>query len=746
MKNILKYITAFTLVLITAFCGCSGDGDTTQPIKESDVSFWSCSANEKILADMDKTEYESIATDAEISVFMAKGEYESGQIIISPSVDVPYYNATVSDLTLRGGTDKIEKENIDVYKQIYIDITLNFEKNGVPMGKYPDGLVPMSSIVEYGQNNIEKNTNQGIYVTFESSLEQTPGIYEGSLSIDFKSFIKTIPISAQVYNLEVSEEVRTKSTFRTATPFEHGELNGTQAMLDKYTEALIDFRLAPSTILYENNHNDESIRRYVEKAYEFLINPRCSNVSIPYKEVTKRHPVSNKSYLCIEPNTLENYLYAFAAKSFEKEFNLLEKLVMYNAIIDEARISLPLSKVNNKDKENDTTGNENYIYATFNRSYEKLSAIGEDFEYVSAWVYFETEQDFSNNKIRFCSWAVYTPYIEVNKWQEVKISKDMIFGSSTWSHYYPDDTMDAFWKMHAVDGTNERNFLQVKGLEKPATIYFDSISLIKATVSDYVEPKMGEEFTIPSVSLYGVDGSVAATSSVEKTEVHFKTNKDATISEAVTLTQDGKFTANVGFYTIKYTLCGKNEYYVKEISFTVEKTMAANMLEDFDDAARRDHLFNRNQGSLTAEQKAIHGWLESYTDKNDLEKTGVVKVCGAHRSFWVKFNKTIEELTSLGLDENDTISITFLYTEITWGVVPKIFGVTCQTVYADVWNTVTVSVGDIITANGDLQTFYSKVEKDAANNLNGTGYETFYLPVEPSTTVYLADITFTKNA
>lgn len=340
MRKIAKYIICFALILGMIFGGCNQQGGAPAPvvIKESDVSFWSCSANEKILADMDKNEYEDIATPAMLSIFMAKGEYESGQIIISPSVDIPYYNATVSDLTLRGGTDKIEKKDIDVYKQVYIDITLNFEKNGAPMGKYPDGLVPMSSIVEYKQNTIKKGTNQGLYITIESALDQTPGIYEGTLSIDFQSFVKSIPISVEVFSLEVSETVRTKSTFRTNTPFEHGELNLSQEMFDAYSQALVDFRLAPSSILLENDHSDESIRRYVEKSYEFLRNPRCSNVSIPYKEVTRRHPENNVSYLCIEPATLEKYLYAFAAKSFETEFDMVKKLIMYNAIIDEARL------------------------------------------------------------------------------------------------------------------------------------------------------------------------------------------------------------------------------------------------------------------------------------------------------------------------------------------------------------------------------------------------------------------------
>ena len=341
MKKILKSaITLLSLVAFTLPTACNtGNGavEQPQPLTETDISVWGCPATEKILADMSKENYADIATDAKIDIFMAKGEYESGQLIISPSEDVSYYDARISDLTLQGGTAKIAKEDIAVYAEKYLNVGVNYNNNGAPLGDYPDGLVPVSSIVEYKQNTIEANTNQGIYVTFETALDQAAGVYTGNLILDFKDFTKTVPVSVRVYDLEVSEKVRSKSVFLSHWAYEHGELNSTQEMYDTYTQALIDYRLAPSKVLFENNHNEDSIRRYVEKSYEFLINPRCSNVSIPYKEITKKHTDGN-NYVCMDPTTLEAYLYAFVEKSIQENFNLIEKLVFYNATIDEAKI------------------------------------------------------------------------------------------------------------------------------------------------------------------------------------------------------------------------------------------------------------------------------------------------------------------------------------------------------------------------------------------------------------------------
>ncbi|MBE7084408.1 MAG: hypothetical protein E7373_07460 [Clostridiales bacterium] len=243
IKSLITFILIFSLTVVSA---CSKPNEKT--IESSQVELWACPATEKILADVSKEEYSSISSEAKIDIFMAKGEFESGQIIISPSVDVPYYNVTISDLSLANGDDKISVDNITVYTEKYFEVSVNYNNNNAPMGMYPDALVPVSSVVEYEQNSIPKDTNQGIYVTFETKLDQTAGLYTGEMTFDFKDFSQKVPVSVQVFDLAVSEEVRTKSVFRANLCWEHGELDSTQAMFDAYSNALVDYRLAPSTI------------------------------------------------------------------------------------------------------------------------------------------------------------------------------------------------------------------------------------------------------------------------------------------------------------------------------------------------------------------------------------------------------------------------------------------------------------------------------------------------------------------
>ena len=334
MKSIMTKTIACLLALTVSLSAVSCKPQDTPKLSSENVTVWGASANEKILQDLPASSYESIKTDAKIDIFMARGEYESGQVIITPSVDVKEYNVTVSKLKHVSGNAEIPTENMQVRMAKYISVTLNTSKNGAPLGMYPDALVPFSAVVEYEENKIIANENQSIYLTVETQLDQPAGIYTGTLTIDFKDFVKSVPVSVNVMNVTVSEEAHAKNCYLATWNSVNGELDTTQGMRDRYYDALIEYRLSPSLILKENDQSDEMIKAYVDKAYTYLINPRCSNIGIPYAEATGDY--NGKSYKCISGKLFEKYLTAFMNKSLETGVNLMRKLVFYNAVIDEA--------------------------------------------------------------------------------------------------------------------------------------------------------------------------------------------------------------------------------------------------------------------------------------------------------------------------------------------------------------------------------------------------------------------------
>lgn len=333
MKNSFrKRICAIlSVILCASFAGC-GDGNPSAKIRESDLTVWGVHASEKVLQGKEIDYYSDIKREADISLVMAKGEYESSQIIITPAKDVPYYNVKISDLTHEGGTAKISKDKISVYHERYIPVSVNAEKTGVPLGMYPDALVPMSAIVKYEENKIKANENQGVYITFETTTDQQAGTYKGTVTLDFKTFEKKVPVTVTVADVTVSEKTRSKSCFLTRWPFEHGELDSSQEKVDAYNDALVKYRLAPEYVVLENDNSEEGIDEYVDKSSKYLMDPRLSCLSIPCGSY------DNYKYKTFNEQMLEKYLRKYIQKSYELNFNVIEKLIFYNATIDEAVI------------------------------------------------------------------------------------------------------------------------------------------------------------------------------------------------------------------------------------------------------------------------------------------------------------------------------------------------------------------------------------------------------------------------
>ncbi len=340
MKKLVCCLFSFAMA-VSCLNGCQtvDDDDSTQPqILAEDVEFWSCDASRKILQNFLNKDgevelipegyYDDVKKPANLSIIMARGEYEAAQLIMTPDVDVPYYNATISDLTHTNGTAKIEAEDISVYHERYMPVEKDNANAGTVAGYYPDALVPMSAIVEYEHNKIKANENQGVYVSVESAIDQEVGTYTGTLTLDFKSFTKKVPVTVQVLDVTVNEETHAKSQFLNKWQYLQGELDTTQEKYQAYTDALIEYRLAPEQLYRETNWSKATLSQWVEDAYEELQNPRLSCLGIPSKDASTGSRMFDTALF-------EMVLQKIADKSFETDFDMFARLVFYNARLDE---------------------------------------------------------------------------------------------------------------------------------------------------------------------------------------------------------------------------------------------------------------------------------------------------------------------------------------------------------------------------------------------------------------------------
>lgn len=286
---------------------------------ESLADVWGCSATFKVLQNVDN--YTASQEDAQIMLKVAKGEYEARQIILSAKEDV-YYNFSTSALISKEG-NTLPAEWIDVFHEKYIEVTENY--NGGVTGMYPDAIVPLKNIVACGENRVKSGENQGIYIRFHIPNDQPPGVYNGTFQLWVSGTMQDIPVTLQVMDVEVPEENHVKSAYLVYGGNWYGEQNGSQEMLNKYTETLYDYRLCSANIMLDNRHTDEDIQYYTELAYTYMQNPNCSFVMIP----------TLQSGISIDKSLSKKYLKAFAEKSFETGFNMLKKAGTYITSLDE---------------------------------------------------------------------------------------------------------------------------------------------------------------------------------------------------------------------------------------------------------------------------------------------------------------------------------------------------------------------------------------------------------------------------
>lgn len=299
----------------------------------SDDVFWSISNAEKVVRDRDRSYYSALSRKAEVVIKMCQGEYESGQIVVTPTEDVSFYNLKISKLKSEDGFT-IPSNNVNLYAASYCRVKNVYDTaTGEEPGWFPDALLPISALINYKENTIKKGENQSFYVSVETPLMQKPGIYTGSLTIILDNKTKQIPISVTVYDLQISETSHQKSSFETGWQFECGELEASETMFMKYNEALLKYRLSPEHVMLYNSFTDRDINEYTEKSYQMMQNPKFTNVMIPTQRISYPDP---KIEFTFDEEIFKKFINSFFMKSILENYNMFKKAGFFMGnIIDE---------------------------------------------------------------------------------------------------------------------------------------------------------------------------------------------------------------------------------------------------------------------------------------------------------------------------------------------------------------------------------------------------------------------------
>lgn len=310
-------------------------GETYDPTT-SPADVWYAPATQKIRQDLDDTQYNDVKMQS-LNVKTGKAEYESAQIVMSPTRNISDYELELSELTLQGDSSvKFSAENIEVYNQRYIEVVTPRETSPqTTPGWYPDALVPFEAAKSYHENKAEKDNNQSIWVTFHTPKTQAAGTYTGSFKLKMDGYTQTVPVTLTVWDFDFAATYTAQNCFLIDwTSFSYGELDSSESMYDAYARALLDYRLQPGLLMNDYAKSDPAdIRYYAEKAFELAKDPRCTVVFMSWDIKN-----DNDTYLLAE--TTKNYIRAFADVSFEsyesgEKLNLVEKTLTYFTFIDE---------------------------------------------------------------------------------------------------------------------------------------------------------------------------------------------------------------------------------------------------------------------------------------------------------------------------------------------------------------------------------------------------------------------------
>ncbi len=330
MKKFRKIVTMLLCgVMSLGVFACTPDGGSgAEGATAADAVIWCAPASVKVLSTQNIDNYSDERTD-KVVLSAVRNEYESGQIIVTPSKNLAY-TVELSDLTGANGA-KITKDNFKVYTQTYVSVVRNWYGNGAPTGMYPDPIVPQENAVEYGLNAVNAGRNGGTWLEFFIPKDAPVGKYTGTATVDLGKEKVNVPVELTVHDYVLPDEITQKSLFTVnLTQLSEYELDSTESMIDKYTELLMYYRLAPSGVSAGGDGYDERISKWVEKAYKFY-QKGLRTIAIPTFYTNNR----GLGYVTVDPDLLAQSLVALAKKSLAVGIDLNALSCLYDYEIDE---------------------------------------------------------------------------------------------------------------------------------------------------------------------------------------------------------------------------------------------------------------------------------------------------------------------------------------------------------------------------------------------------------------------------
>lgn len=356
-KCAMRLISLNMCFLLFSAAACSKRGTTPDQggVSAFNAAVWTASGAEKILRN---TDYSARHEEKNFQITAFKNEYESAQIIITPSAATKY-TVELSDLVEKDGVTKLPESSFSVYHEKYITVKSIFDGHALTgAGDYPDALVPYDKITACGENEIAGGANQGIWITLHADKEQKAGTYTGEFTVTVENSACKVPVSVTILDYVLSDETHIKNQFgMNWYEVAYGELDSSVEMQEAYYEFFINYRCMPE-IFPGNEHGiyvtGEPVEEFISYAEKYAEDPRVSTYDIPHSflQSSFKVPALNKeseliydgegNVVCEYRNIITNNMPLLKATleamldcSLEKKIDLFRKAGHYAFFYDE---------------------------------------------------------------------------------------------------------------------------------------------------------------------------------------------------------------------------------------------------------------------------------------------------------------------------------------------------------------------------------------------------------------------------
>ena len=246
---------------------------------------------------------DSVSSSSSISLYAAKGESESAQVILtdtaSGAMNGVNYVVTVGDLTHSDGVTKIDKAGISVYNAHYVNVTTNatawlegyarYSASFPTTGVYADALVPFSAAAVAGDAKFVSTGgyNQTVYVDFAIPEDQKAGVYTGNIRIDVIGYgYKLVAVTFTVKDIVLPEENHARTIFE----IESENLNAIQGLegraendSEDYVELydfLLDYGVNAGFLPQKQYHSNLDWDGYLETLVSYYNDPRVTTIKL----------------------------------------------------------------------------------------------------------------------------------------------------------------------------------------------------------------------------------------------------------------------------------------------------------------------------------------------------------------------------------------------------------------------------------------------------------------------------------